>query len=317
MMKLPEATLRIASDLSTAEKGRRAADRLGDSLGSRLLRDSMRPLDVQDAAGRPVDVHDLAASEDIDVVQSSVLRESGRIEWTGRGLRIVLREADGQQRQRFTLAHELGHHLIFGVAKGQERRYSLEEEKRCDRFAGALLMPKRAFSREFIALHGRSLATTARELADRFDVSLDSAIHRLADLQLMGSASILLVLQLYADGYYRVYLAAYDKSAYRRLEGMTPQDLWIERALRRPLPMPLESRDTFVRARLPTRQRGFPRNSPSILPVVAACTPLRPDSSQMLVELDLVVDPLQPRVQKPPLELQADLIGGPASNVDI
>jgi len=40
-------------------------------------------------------------------------------------------------RQRFTLAHELGHLMLHGrLAEG------LDEEKACNRFAGAFLLPK-------------------------------------------------------------------------------------------------------------------------------------------------------------------------------
>lgn len=68
------------------------------------------------------------------------------------GLTATARTSDGRtypivavssrwpgDRQRFTLAHELGHRLLSGrLAEG------IDEEKACDRFAGAFLAPKAA-----------------------------------------------------------------------------------------------------------------------------------------------------------------------------
>lgn len=68
------------------------------------------------------------------------------------GLTATARTSDGRRypvvavssrwpgdRQRFTLAHELGHLLLAGRIDAQ-----LNEEKACDRFAGAFLAPKAA-----------------------------------------------------------------------------------------------------------------------------------------------------------------------------
>ena len=311
MIRLPPATLNTASDLTTSGKGRRAAGRLGDSLGSRLLQGSREPLDL----------HDIASLEGIKVVQASRLDESGRIEWTNGGLRVVLRATDSPRRQRFTLAHELGHHLIFGIEEGQERAYSSEEEQRCDKFAASLLMPKPTFSSALANLRGLSRASAACDLADRFDVSLSSVMVRLKDLGAVERASILLLIELDNGNAGRVSTGAYDSSVYRRLEGMTTQDLWIERELVRAISMRPGSRRVPVSARLPTKGRGLPPGSHAILPAVMTCIPLRSrpyhDRQRVLVDIDSMVDPLRPEFRKPPSELQADLIPAPRTEPSI
>ena len=297
MISLPQATLGIAVDLSNAEKGRRAASRLGDSLGSRLLRNSPEPVDIQS----------VATSEDIRVVQAAGLTESGRIEWTGGGLRIVLRETDGERRQRFTLAHELAHHLLFGVEKDRKHRYSREEETRCDRFAAGLLMPKRKFAAAFRGQSDLPRTTAVLGLSERFGVSLRSAMIRLNDLGLVDHTWILLLVELNARGERCVSAAAYDKSVYRPLERMTMQELGIDRGLGRAMTMPLEAGGVVASVRLPTKQRGLPRGSPNFLPGVITCAPLDRASNQLLADIDLVIDPLRLRIRKPPTALQANL----------
>ena len=299
MIHLPEATRRIAADLTTAAKGRRAASRLGDSLGSRLLRNAREPLDP----------HNIAALEEIEVVRASALGESGRIEWTSGGLRVVLRETDGLQRQRFTLAHELGHHLIFGIGKEPKRNYSREEETRCDRFAAALLMPKKAFTSAYNRQQSCSRAAAIRTLSDRFDVSLRATMIRLTNLGIVDSGAILLLLERDPRGDYRVAAAWYDKSVYRRIEGMTTEDLGIEQ--KRAVAMsagPGTSR-VGVSAWLPTKLQGLPSNAYSIVPAEMTCVPLRRDSQQILIDVEVVVDPLRPRFRKHPSSLQAELFG--------
>lgn len=57
---------------------------------------------------------------------------------------IVIRNNWPGDRQRFTLAHELGH-LVFSKSLPSD----INEEKACDRFAGAFLFPKSAVQQEF------------------------------------------------------------------------------------------------------------------------------------------------------------------------
>ena len=297
MISLPQATLGIAAELTTAAKGRRAASQLGDRLGSRLIRNSHRP----------VDVHTFATSQGIEVVQASALAESGRIEWTRSGLRVALSEKESPRRQRFTLAHELGHHLIFGIDKKEARAYSGEEETRCDMFAAALLMPKQTFSCAFNSRQSLSPVSVVRELADEFGVSLLAAMIRLRDLELMDPASILLMLRVDQHGDRRVAAAAYDKATYRRLEQMTTRDLHIEDEIGRTISALTGARSAFTSVRLPRRQRGLPHNFLSVSPAELVCVPLRGDGQLLLAGIDLLAHPLRRRVPRWPYAQQAEL----------
>ncbi|MFU8785486.1 helix-turn-helix domain-containing protein [Aliidiomarina sp.] len=69
---------------------------------------------------------------------------------------IVISGLQSGDRQRFTLAHELGHLALHGRLAD-----SLDEEKACNRFAGAFLLPKSSIQQE---LGERRSHLEAREL---------------------------------------------------------------------------------------------------------------------------------------------------------
>ena len=92
---------------------------------------------------------------------------------------IVVNEHDTGERQRFTLAHELGHLVLDGLegAKG---------EKLAHRFAGAFLMPAEMLWRE-VGKHRDSLSIGELvELKALFKVSIQAITYRLKDLQIIG-----------------------------------------------------------------------------------------------------------------------------------
>jgi Zn-dependent peptidase ImmA (M78 family) len=84
-------------------------------------------------------------------------------------------------RQRFTLIHELGHLMIHDrLATG------LDEEKACNRFAGAFLLPGSAVRQE-LGEHRTSLEL--QELAllkDEFGLSMQAILYRAADLGIIS-----------------------------------------------------------------------------------------------------------------------------------
>ncbi len=79
-------------------------------------------------------------------------------------------------RQRFTLAHELGHFILHGRLSKK-----LSEEKACNRFAGAFLLPKemiiQAMGRIRTSIEWRELFL----LKEEFKLSMHSACYRLKD----------------------------------------------------------------------------------------------------------------------------------------
>jgi Zn-dependent peptidase ImmA (M78 family)/transcriptional regulator with XRE-family HTH domain len=102
------------------------------------------------------------------------------------GLAAKARTADGREypliavsqrwpgdRQRFTLAHELGHLLLQGrLADG------IDEEKACDRFAGAFLAPAVAV-RQLLGSHRHALEwQELHVLKHEFGLSMGGWLHR-------------------------------------------------------------------------------------------------------------------------------------------
>ena len=96
---------------------------------------------------------------------------------------VVYSTGKSIERQRFTLAHELGH-LVMDIPAG------MPEEKICDRFASALLVPEDELVRE-VGL--RRLDFGFGELVDIkkvFGVSAAALVIRMRDLGIIGEATV-------------------------------------------------------------------------------------------------------------------------------
>lgn len=96
---------------------------------------------------------------------------------------IVVRSHFPGDRQRFTMAHELGHMLLQGRLASD-----LDEELACHRFAGALLLPREALLREVGA---KRHAVELRELAllkEQYRLSMMAICFRLRDLRVISES---------------------------------------------------------------------------------------------------------------------------------
>jgi Zn-dependent peptidase ImmA (M78 family) len=92
---------------------------------------------------------------------------------------IIVNQGDTGERQRFTLSHELGHHILQAPsgAKG---------EKVAHWFAGAFLMPAEILWRE-VGKHRESLSIgELAELKKLFKVSIQAITYRLKDLGIIS-----------------------------------------------------------------------------------------------------------------------------------
>ena len=96
-------------------------------------------------------------------------------------------------RRRFTLAHEIGHHLLTRRISPQSRLFFFDTsktrptmmERACDRFATLLLMPEelvRRYHDELAANEGKRVAV----MASRFGVSAWALRRRLKELGLQA-----------------------------------------------------------------------------------------------------------------------------------
>ena len=149
----------------------------------------------------PVNLNAIARANDIEVVYTTDTQYEGMIERDASGrATIVLRKGMPRQRERFTLAHELGHWLLqqelIGTTKGQlfrglstNRVEMRQEEYLANLLAAELLMPFHATKGCFDWTH--PLQSTFR-VCSRFGVSRIAAVRRVADL----FSTNLLLLQL-------------------------------------------------------------------------------------------------------------------------
>lgn len=137
----------------------------------------------------PVDIVKIAKANDIKVFEASLGNKiSGAIRYNRENniFEILVNKDDQKTRQRFTIAHELGHFFLQqDTLKDDEvhidimYRITGEQEKEVDYFAGALLMNKTLLEKMY------NENNTITELAELFDVSISAMTVRLDVLGLL------------------------------------------------------------------------------------------------------------------------------------
>ena len=114
--------------------------------------------------------------DDIDGLTARVRREDGAPASV-----VVVNRGDWGERQRFTVAHELGH-MVLDVSP------RLKEEKAAHRFAGAFLMPAQTLRAE-IGRHRTSMGWGELfELKRIFGVSVQALTYRCRDLGIFSDS---------------------------------------------------------------------------------------------------------------------------------
>lgn len=137
----------------------------------------------------PADIIKIAKANDIDVYEGDLDKKvSGAIKYdkSTNKFAILLNKNDARTRQRFTLAHELGHFFLHKEILMSDEihidtmfRMPDEKEKEVDYFAGALLMNKTLLKKMY------KDNKTIAELAELFDVSISAMTVRLDVLGLL------------------------------------------------------------------------------------------------------------------------------------
>ncbi len=87
-------------------------------------------------------------------------------------------------RSRWDVAHEWGHLMIHAGARADDD----EIEREADRFAGAMLLPRSGFAREFPRVGKRWDWESMFRLKDRWHVSLAAIVRRAYELNLVSAA---------------------------------------------------------------------------------------------------------------------------------
>lgn len=101
----------------------------------------------------------------------------------GQPLIVIAADWPGD-RQRFTLAHELGHLLL----RGRLRSRALDDEKACNRFAGAFLLPAAAARERLGERRDKLTQAELLRLKREYGLSMAGCVHRAADLGIIDAA---------------------------------------------------------------------------------------------------------------------------------
>ena len=96
---------------------------------------------------------------------------------------VLLDNIKDGARQRFTIAHELGH-LVLSIKENNLNK--IDEEKLCNRFASALLMPREAVINEFGTSRGNIKFFELTAFKNEFKVSYAAIVYRLKDLNIIS-----------------------------------------------------------------------------------------------------------------------------------
>ena len=154
-----------------------------------------RLISQYDLSKPPINVSELAARLGIKVQLENFPNDVSGALYRGKDKSVIAVNArHGESRQRFTIAHELGHFMLHHDSPAhydQERQVGLHfrakatgtawdsKEIEANRFAAELLMPRKLL----IARVGDSADFDAAQLAKEFEVSPEAMTYRLAELR--------------------------------------------------------------------------------------------------------------------------------------
>ncbi len=131
-------------------------------------------------------------------IQYQPLRVDALLQQTESGYVAIINSTTNKGRQRFSLAHEIGHIAMFnatglrqafGHLSPSESVDSFEVENLCDCFASELLMPLKEWQ-QHIFNEGVSLQVI-RTLMDSYSVSMAAATKRVVDASIWNCAIII------------------------------------------------------------------------------------------------------------------------------
>jgi Zn-dependent peptidase ImmA (M78 family) len=136
----------------------------------------------------PLDVNWLAEWFGVELeIRPLPKRVAGVYLRTDTGAHIILNSSDSPERQRWTTAHELAHHIFCIGRQSPDDAFRIKTdsddgaEDLCDRFAAEILMPAALVRKKAAEVkHGRFDKTAL--LANMFEVSIMAMRIRLRDL---------------------------------------------------------------------------------------------------------------------------------------
>lgn len=153
----------------------------------------------------PIDIEKVARISGVALEQTDLGNDVSGMLVIHKGHAIIAYSPDqGNQRKRFTIAHELGHFMLhrddsadtvfvdkdFIVKYRSNKSYSeieLRQEQEANAFAASLLMPKELIFEELSKQRLRNMSESEliEELAEIFDVSIPAMTFRLSNLSIL------------------------------------------------------------------------------------------------------------------------------------
>lgn len=140
----------------------------------------------------PVDVVALAESFNIKVKARDIVNCSGFYAAYKNHYCIVINKNQPRRRQRWSLAHEIGHHVMPNTHRTDLMtiEYFSAAESECNAFAAEILMPEYEVMHRLPIFAQNKWTEIADAMADYFDVSVTAALFRLEELGIMDQFSI-------------------------------------------------------------------------------------------------------------------------------
>jgi Zn-dependent peptidase ImmA (M78 family) len=176
--------------------------RLTDAFYKKIENQVDRLISEQGIKELPIPIEKIARAHDAEVVAFDLKEASGMLVVSNKKGTIGFNPSQSKGRQRFTIAHELGHFLLHSDTKKElfvdrdliikfrgEITYTpaeLKQESEANAFAAAVLMPKSFLVRELKNKKYKELAENELidELAKSFEVSSLAMTYRLKDLNM-------------------------------------------------------------------------------------------------------------------------------------
>lgn len=168
---------------------------------------------VDELECRFVHVLEVEAPETFDGLSLVAFDESGKPVAVAAGIRKGM----PGDRQRLSLAHELGH-ILLNLSP------SLDEEKAAYRFASAFLVPKSALFREVGTKRSSVDLTELAMLKRRYKISLQAVVYRLRELEIIS------------DNHGRNWFEEIQRRGWKKVEPWevpSEEPMWLKRNVHR------------------------------------------------------------------------------------
>ena len=157
----------------------------------------------QDILNIPINVHRIAWNKGIRIASSLSrnAREDALLTQKDDGYLLHLKSNMSQSRERFTIAHEIGHTLFYRNRRHQigilDKKELSAEERICNKFAITLLVPPEFIHQIMPQIPVETpwqVIYTIGNTCSKFDVSHPALIHRLKETYKSGDTSLILLI---------------------------------------------------------------------------------------------------------------------------